>query len=133
MSYYETMLENLKAYYPSVFNNMNYSYRSGIHEITIVENNGDRQIYSDATNSICYIPNRLGELSSDDEWLRDFSKKLNRLMTDRGITQKDLSELTGISQPMISYYLNGRRAPSLHNARRLAVALKCSISDLCDF
>ena len=42
---------------------------------------------------------------------------------DRGLTQKDLSDATGIPQPHISRYENGGPSPTLRRLEALADAL----------
>ena len=45
------------------------------------------------------------------------------------LTQKQLSEMTGISVPNISAMENGRRSIGAKNARILATVLGCDVSD----
>jgi transcriptional regulator with XRE-family HTH domain len=56
-----------------------------------------------------------------------------RAIRDRnGLTQKQLSEKSGISQPNISDVENGRVVPTVVTAAKLAKALNCTIDDLLD-
>lgn len=50
------------------------------------------------------------------EWLLDE-------MEAQGITRKRMSELTGMTQTTIRYYINGDRSPSLISACLIAEAL----------
>ncbi|MCK9577447.1 MAG: helix-turn-helix transcriptional regulator [Clostridia bacterium] len=50
----------------------------------------------------------------------------------KGITQKDLSERTGISQPRLSNYENNIIMPSMVTLFKIAEAMGCSISDIMD-
>ena len=50
----------------------------------------------------------------------------------KGITQKDLSERTGISQPRLSNYENNTIMPSMVTLFKIAEAMGCSISDIMD-
>lgn len=47
---------------------------------------------------------------------------LRQVRTSRGMTQAQLSEIVGISQPNLSAYENDRRTPSLDIANRILVA-----------
>lgn len=47
---------------------------------------------------------------------------------EKGLTQKDLAQLTGISQADISRIENGDANPTLDTIQRLAVALGCTLS-----
>lgn len=48
---------------------------------------------------------------------------------NKGLTQKQLSEITGIAIPNISQMENGSRKIGKVNAKKLAVALDCDVSD----
>lgn len=48
---------------------------------------------------------------------------------NKGITQKQLSEITGIAIPNISQMENGSRKIGKANAKKLAAALDCDASD----
>lgn len=48
---------------------------------------------------------------------------------NKGITQKQLSEITGIAIPNISQMENGSRKIGKANAKKLATALDCDASD----
>ena len=47
-----------------------------------------------------------------------------------GISQKRLSDLTGISRPTIRQWETGRHWPSAYQIPKLAAALRCSIEEL---
>jgi len=47
---------------------------------------------------------------------------LRQVRTSRGLTQGQLAEIVGISQPNLSAYENDRRLPSLDAANRILVA-----------
>ena len=57
---------------------------------------------------------------------------VNVLRAAKGLSQDELSELTGISQTMISAFERGIKDITLTRAKRLAAALGCSIEDLTD-
>jgi transcriptional regulator with XRE-family HTH domain len=50
-------------------------------------------------------------------------------MTRQGVSQLELSELTGIPQSTISNYLTGKFLPGFYNMDKIAKALKCSIDE----
>ena len=49
-----------------------------------------------------------------------FAQKIKKARIDAGYTQKQVEEMTGISQPIIAYMENGKREPSLENLGILA-------------
>lgn len=52
-----------------------------------------------------------------------FAQKLKQLMLDMGLTQRQVSEMTGISASSISQYLNGKNEPYKARKREMALAL----------
>jgi transcriptional regulator with XRE-family HTH domain len=46
------------------------------------------------------------------------------------MSQKDLSDSTGLSEVILSRYLNGRSAPGLQAIYKIAKALNCSADEL---
>lgn len=70
---------------------------------------------------------------SEVEWLREFSINLRRMMWDARMTQRELADLSGLSESCISRYLNGTHAPSYKAIINLAYVFGCSIDDLIDF
>lgn len=67
------------------------------------------------------------------EWQREFSRRLNYLMDDRLVNQKELSKRTGISQSALSLYSGNKRMPSSYVVRQIANALDTTVSFLSDF
>lgn len=60
---------------------------------------------------------------------KEFGIRLRRRMMHMGFTQNTLSEVTGIPQPNISDYINGKTTPSFYTIVKLARVLECSIDD----
>lgn len=64
-----------------------------------------------------------------------FSKRLKEARTDRNMTQKELSEKSGVSTVMISAYersnVNSGKNPALNNIYAIATVLGVSIDWLC--
>lgn len=57
---------------------------------------------------------------------------LRDLRVQRGLTQAQLAELAGVSQPSLSQYERGDILPSLESARRVAQALGVSVEAMMD-
>lgn len=57
---------------------------------------------------------------------------LYQAMQSKGLTQKQLAKLTGLSQPGISQYLAGTCSPGASALDRLATALGIPVSALCE-
>ena len=67
---------------------------------------------------------------TDDEMLIEVQRKLRKIMAIKKVNQKRLSEETGISQSLISRYMNGKAVPSILNVMKIAKVLECSLDDL---
>lgn len=61
---------------------------------------------------------------------RSFAERLLWARSEAGLTQKDLSDQSGISQPQIVRYEAGRSKPRLGGALKLARVLKMDAYDL---
>ena len=69
----------------------------------------------------------------DQEWNREFSRRLRCKMNERLIKQKALCELTDISQPSMSKYMKGFQVPNSYELHKIARALECSTDELINF
>lgn len=54
---------------------------------------------------------------------REFISLVNQTMLKKGISQSELSRMSGISPPMVSMYFKGIRKPSFYVVVQLANAL----------
>jgi transcriptional regulator with XRE-family HTH domain len=59
-----------------------------------------------------------------------FPTNLQRLRTDKGLTQASLAAKAGMKPCVISFFECGSRSPNLKNLVALCDALQCSPSDL---
>ena len=58
------------------------------------------------------------------------AKNLERLRTERKMTQEELAKRVGVSQPAIAQYEAGTATPRLYVTLRLASALNTSVEEL---
>lgn len=70
---------------------------------------------------------------SEMEWLYEFSNNLARMMYESKLTQRDLADMTGLSEPTISKYLNRQQMPGVKAVLNMAYAFGCNTDDLIDF
>lgn len=70
---------------------------------------------------------------TEQEWLDIFSENLRECMIEKGYTQKELAEETGLSEAAISNYVNGRKFPSVRAIINMSYALRVSLIDFIDF
>ena len=64
--------------------------------------------------------------------LHDFGRNLKDLLDDSFMSQKELAEETGISEPTISRYIAGEGMPTLKNIVSIMIALDCEFNELID-
>ena len=122
------IFENMQSYYPFLSERM-VSYKTvGPYELIVRTNDGETILYDDANHSIRRLPRDSNNMT-EQEVSVEFRQRLRRLMTRQGVSQLELSELTGIPQSTISNYLTGKFLPGFYNMDKIAKALKCSIDE----
>lgn len=62
----------------------------------------------------------------------DWSEKVKRMLADRNMNQKELSEKSGITRASISRYLKGNRRPRIDVVINFAKALGVELEELLD-
>ena len=67
---------------------------------------------------------------SEDEFRRKVGMIIKQMLTDKGMTQKELSLITGISIVSINRYIKGKATMSTYNANKIANAFGCRLRDL---
>lgn len=69
----------------------------------------------------------------DETWFNLFRIKLERRMRVCGFNQERFADALGITQPMMSRYLDGKSYPNIIMLKKMAKVLNCHINDLVDF
>ena len=67
------------------------------------------------------------------EWLDVFGDNLARMLYEAKYTQRDLAEMTGLSEGTICKYLKKQQMPGVRALINIAYALDCKLDDLMDF
>ena len=62
----------------------------------------------------------------------DWSEKVKKMMSDRNMNQKELSEKSGITRASICRYLQGKRRPRIDVVVNFAKALGVELEELLD-
>ena len=60
----------------------------------------------------------------------EFTTRTNEILKERGITQKELSKMSNITEASLSRYLSGDYVPRIDVVRNIAIALGVSVSYL---
>ena len=70
---------------------------------------------------------------SELEWLDIFGDNLVSLLKETRMSRRELADEIGVSEAMISYYINKRKMPSFKILLRMAYAFNISLDELVDF
>jgi transcriptional regulator with XRE-family HTH domain len=59
-----------------------------------------------------------------------FKENLNRLIREKGATQKEIADFIGVSTPTMNYYVKGINVPRMDKLDKLCTFFGCTRSDL---
>lgn len=130
---YDDILDNFELYFPEIAKDAVGWHPSGRNTITVRLRNGDSVLFDDIMKTSRHIRKRDDQSLTEDEWRYEFKSRLAQILRHRGISQERLSELTGITQAMISRYITGKSVPSAYTITKIAQALECSPIELTEF
>ena len=110
------LYENYKLYFPLIAKRSVSWKQTDLFELEINNEDGSIDIYNDMDHSL----GRKIDTRTDAGWKKEFARRLRKKIAMRGITQTNISELTGISQPLLSLYTQGKSLPSALKVSALA-------------
>lgn len=67
------------------------------------------------------------------EWINHFGDNLKRIIDESGMTRKEISEKTYLTESILSRYINKKSAPSVKAVVNLSIVLGVSIKELIGF
>lgn len=70
---------------------------------------------------------------SEVEWLDRFARNLKEMLGDYNMTQGELAEMSGLSEPTISSYVNQTRMPGVKALLNISYAFGITVDELIDF
>lgn len=119
-------VQRFKLHYPLTASNVHeFYYDPDLDELIFISDDS-LWCYEDINNTVHCIFDNCKNVR-DDEYKKEFGRRLKKIMLKERITQDDLTEKTGISQCTISKYINGISVPSFTNAVKIANALHYSV------
>ena len=101
-------------------------YATGPQELTIHLSDGNVLIYDSLYDDVLFLNERDAELVDEEMYLNNFSINLHKVISEKRLTQSQLSKMTGITQSLLSRYITGQRIPGIYNLHKLCEALECS-------
>lgn len=122
-------LETFKSYYPKLASKIKKHREVLGHEVEIWLDDGRAFIFDKYESTLRSIPS-YSKYITEEECRIEFSYRLRKILKMKGISQRELSDLTGISYTVISYYMTGKHTPSLYVIDRIAKALNISADEL---
>jgi ribosome-binding protein aMBF1 (putative translation factor) len=134
---YEQIIECYKIWHPSLYEQTIECRPSSRHCILARLDDGSRVEFNSINNTIrdvtkYYIRETADEVD-EEAWRKEFGRKLQRAITEKGINQEKLSDMIGISRQMLSRYVRGNSTPSGYILSRLADILECDVRELTRF
>lgn len=122
-------IKQFKLDNPSIGRKIVRYYKSGPIWLIIELNDGRKILYDYLFDMPRYLPENSYDMT-EEEFNIEFGLRLKSLMLNRRITQNQLAHMLGISQGLVSQYINGRRKADFYTIREIAKILRCSVKDL---
>lgn len=120
---------NLNMRFPGMVEEAIDIYEDGHGNLILEMPDNTRWLFQAVGSMIRQLPADKNNIS-EEECLAEFGIRLLNIMNRDGISQQELCERTGIPQPVMSGYINGRNCPSFYKVDKIARALGCSVDDL---
>lgn len=90
-------------------------------------------VFDELTGTFRYVPKeKIGQLTKT-RWTIELGHSIYRAMLEKGMTMRDLSNVSGIEYTTLSRYINGHKSPSSYTLYRIARGLGLNLGDLTDF
>ena len=124
----DNILANVKLYYPMLLKNVKDYRTVGTSRVIITSEDGKETIFNDINKTFRRLPDDKNNMS-ELECRREFGFRLRDIMTEKSVSQMELSERTGIPCPVLSRYMRGKTSPTQYQVDRIARALDCSADD----
>ena len=130
MNPFELVFHSFKTMFPAIARDVVHSeYSPSTGELHMTLKDGSMISYDQASRTMMTL--KCDELQ-DDNFQFEFAKRLADKLASTGMTQSELSDITGISRQSIGRYINGSAIPTIPNLIAIARALNCSTSELID-
>lgn len=113
---------------------ISYKYIGDKETIFYMRDNS-KVIFDELDKSARYIKPRenMDSELSEEEWKKEFSRKLNRKISLKNITRKELSDKAGISDRTLRRCFHGDSVPDIFTLHKIAKVLECNEAELIYF
>lgn len=134
---YSDLVVRYEKWFPSLYAKTVECVPCSKHRILAYLNDGTKMEYSALDNSVRDVTRAYDTTSSvynnEEEWRKEFGYRLRTLIAEKGMSQEELSDISGISRQMLTRYVRGYSTPSGYNLARLAAILGCDMTYLTRF
>lgn len=96
-------------------------------DLLVTLKDGTRILYDDFEKTARILRNE-GE-STELECRKKFGEKLSKLLSRKGMTQKELAEMIDVKPAQLNRYILGYTTPGFYIVSKIAKALDCSIDE----
>lgn len=125
----DRLISNFELRFPSVTQDVyKYDRTKYANELIVTFRDGSKVLYNDVENTVRYLPADSSNMS-EKQFKKEFGYRVKRIMIEKGVTQDELSEKTGIAQETLSRYICGKIVPSFYKIDKIAKALDCSVDE----
>ena len=128
----ESLIDLVEECFPSLVDRIidvyNYDYKC----LWIKVNDGKVYFVNKLDGSIRLVSEGAKDMT-EERYLKEFSINLKHMLSINYVTQKRLSELTGISLYTINRFLNGKQLPNILQIGQIADAIHYPVHILTNF
>ena len=128
-SSFELILEQFRLYYPDLYDQGVDWWKSGPYHITVLLNDDSRVEFDSSENTIRWV-NKIDRSVDNDILRKEIGRNIRKFIVYKGDRQQDIADKAGITQAMLSRYINGTSMPGIDKLHNLAAALDCHVDDL---
>ena len=128
-SSFELILDQFRMYYPSLYDQGVDWWKSGPYHITVLLNDNSRVEFDSSENTIRWV-SKIDHSVDNDILRKEIGRNIRKFIVYKGMNQQDVAERTGITQAMLSRYINGTSMPGIDKLHNIASVLDCHVDDL---
>lgn len=128
-SSFEIILDQFRMYYPSLYDQGVDWWKSGPYHITVLLNDNSRVEFDSSENTIRWV-SKIDRSVDNDILRKEIGRNIRKFIVYKGMNQQDVAERAGITQAMLSRYINGTSMPGIDKLHNIASVLGCHVDDL---
>ncbi len=128
-SSFELILDQFRMYFPDLYDQGTDWWKSGPYHITILLKDNSRVEFDSSDNTIRWVP-KIDPLTDSDILRKEIGRNIRKFIVYRGLRQHEVAEKVGITEAMLSRYINGTSMPGLDKLYHIASVLGCQVEDL---